>query len=347
MERGDVYRTWRPGQGVYLNLNESPAELPENLKRMILERLGELSWCRYPDASMTDCRRTIASWFGLDEDWVLLGNGSNELLETVMLALSPPGGRIAWVCPGFSMVPRLAELLHRKLVRQNLSEKDFSFEDFSMSTALHGVDMVLLASPNNPSGTCLPRDLLERLMSAYAGPVVIDEAYAEFSGTSFTDCLDRFSNLVILRTFSKAYRLAGARIGYALARPGLIEQLRAHQPPFSVGLFQQACIESLGRTRSFLDEAVKAVCRQREIVRDGLRALEGFTVIDSQANFLLFSPGPGRGQSLFQWLKQKGIWLRDFRESGLRDWLRVTVGNDEENKLFLGMVSAWYGELLR
>ncbi len=343
MERPVADTYCQNGKGLRLNLNESPRELPDELKREVLERLACLTWRRYPDLEMKGCRRIIAAWYGLEEDWVVLGNGSNELLMTSLLAFSSSGGRIAWISPGFSMVPRMAGWLDRLLMQLTLSKEDFCFFDFSMSTALHRAEMVLMASPNNPSGTSFSRPLLHELMSVYCRPVVIDEAYAEFTRDTFVADLDRYSNLVVLRTFSKAFSLAGGRIGYALAQPALVKRLESCRSPFSVGLFQQACIEALDRSKGFVENVVADICRQRDILSEGLRSRKDFTVIDSQANFILFSPGPGKGENLYQWLQRNGIWVRSFSEPGMKDWLRVTVGYEEENRIFLEMALSWTG----
>jgi histidinol-phosphate aminotransferase len=338
-----AYRATQPEGGVRLNLNESPREIPQTLKEEILARLAQDPWRRYPDAEMRGCRRLVADWYGLDESWVLFGNGSNELLGAAMQAFSPPEGRILWCSPGFSMVPRQAAWLGRRLVCERLLAPGFTFPGLVGSTALHGADMVLLASPNNPTGTVLPRETLDGLLDCYLNPVVIDEAYGEFADASHTDLLASRPNLVVLRTFSKALSLAGGRIGYALGRPELIGRMEAGKLPFSVGLVQQACIEVLAGAgaRSWVEEGVAQVRSERKRVARALGRMPGFQVTDSQANFLFFSPGPGLGEALVRFLSQRDIWIRSFDEAALQDWLRVSIGSPGENDLFMQAVEAF------
>lgn len=333
-----AYRREATGEDLCLDLNESPRDFPPELKREVLDRLSRRSWCRYPDQEMRSCRRLIGTWYDLDETWVLLGNGSNELLGAAMQTFAPPGGRVFWVSPGFSMIPRQAAWLGRKLVIEKLREPDFVFPGLSGSTALHGTQMALLASPNNPTGTVLPRPVFTDLMACYAAPVVIDEAYGEFADESYASMVTVYSNLVVLRTFSKALSLAGGRIGYALARPDLIGRLEAGKLPFSVGLMQQACIEAMAGARTWIDEGVRKICAERQRVTALLSETRGVRLTQSQANFVLFSPGPGLGKSLDRFLRDRGIRLRSFEDSSLGDWLRVTIGTEAENTLFLKAV---------
>jgi len=339
MKRPEVYRSVQPTEGLRLNLNEAAQDIPEELKTEILDRLNGLSWRRYPDGEMKSCRRMIAGWYGLDEESVLIGNGSNELLGAAMLAYTPVAGKIFWMNPGFSMVPKQAAWLGRQLVEEYLSREDFSYPDFTGSTALHVADMVLLTSPNNPSGNCLPPSLFEKLMACYPGPVLIDEAYAEFAETSFVNRLEDFTNLIVLRTFSKAYSLAGGRIGYALSSPEMIRRLEGCKAPFSVGLFQQACIEAVSGSRSWIEKTVRETRTERTLITRELQKLPSYKVIESQANFILFSPGRDRCQALNKRLVSAGIWIRTFEEPCLQDWFRVSVGSAEENQLFVKTVS--------
>lgn len=333
------------GEGLFLNLNEGARELPQAIRDEVLERMRERDWRRYPDRRMRVCRRLIAERHGVDEACVLLGNGSNELLGASMLAFAKPGGGVFWLRPGFSMVPKMAAMLGRRLVGEPFGAQDFAFPPFTGSTAMHGVDMVVLASPNNPTGVCLPEDLFADLMARFSGPVVMDEAYGEFSGHSFTGFLERYPNLLVLKTFSKAFSLAGGRIGYALSSKKMIERLESCVYPFSLGLFAQTCVEVLCRQSSWPDDAVLEICRERDGIVAALQRLSGFKVIPSQANFILFSPGTPRFQALKKKLDDQKVRLRTFDEPLLADWFRVTVGTAKENRLFLKTVSAFAREL--
>jgi histidinol-phosphate aminotransferase len=319
---------------IKLNQNESPFDPPAELKAEILAALKAQAWNRYPSGDQEPLRRKIAEYTDFPSEGILTGCGSNELIQTLIQALCAAGDRVAVVNPGFSVYSRVATVLELD-VNEIPLKKDFSFDVNRIAAAAADDKLVFLASPNNPTGTSLSPAEVEWLASRLKGTLVIDEAYYEFSQQSAQSLVSRSDRLLILRTFSKAWGLAGLRLGYLLGRPEIIPELRKAKLPFSLGLFPQLAGDILLNKVQWVQEAAQTIVAERERVFQALTSLPGIAPIPSDANFILFRTENLTAQQLFQRFREEGILLRCFDSPRLVDCLRVTVGRPEENEVFI------------
>jgi len=329
---------------VCLNVNENPyppsARVVADIATAVAEAASTLN--RYPDREFTELRKGLAEYLnaaggrGIGPDQVWAANGSNEVMLQLLQAFGGPGRTAVSFAPTYSMYPEYARDAMTTWVAGRRHE-DFSF-DLDHARELigeHRPSVVLLPSPNNPTGTALPHDVIGslcELVDAFDGLVVIDEAYAEFrrEGTpSALELLDRHRNLVVTRTMSKAFALAGARLGYLAAAPEICDALRVVRLPYHLSAVTQATAVAALRHADELLGNVAELRRERDRTVTWLRE-QGFEVADSDANFCLFGRFDDR-HAVWQGLLDRGVLIR---ETGPDGWLRVSIGTAEEMAAF-------------
>ncbi len=319
---------------IRLNLNESAYAMPDWLKAKILRRLKKAPWHYYPSDNNITLLSRLADYTGGQPDGILLGNGSNELIQTVVYACCCSGDTILAVRPGFSIYKSVAELMNIRVKEVPLRD-DLSLDTESLLQAARKARVVFLASPHNPTGFTLGSEQLEKIIAETKGLVVVDEAYAEFSGETSIPLLFRYDNLLVLRTFSKAFRLAGGRFGYLVGQPRLIKVLKAARLPFSVGIFQQIAAEILLEEKDFILKEIQKIVAERERLFNLLKTCRSFRPFPSQANFLLVESSLFTAEEIYTRLFEKKILVRVFGSPELRCRFRVTVGQPEENNFLL------------
>jgi histidinol-phosphate aminotransferase len=334
VQRLPVYRVPQDQTVIKLNQNESPFDIPMALKSRILERLREKAWNRYPVARNVSLLEALAAYTGHEVDGIVLGNGSNELIQAVFSAACNAGDRAVMVTPGFAVYPRVAAVLGVQAVEVPLLPS-FDFDVPALITAVKDARLVIIASPNVPTGISITPEALERIAASTHGLFVVDEAYFEFSGSTAIQSLAQHGSMVIIRTLSKACCLAGARLGYALTSPSLAQGLEKAKLPFSVGIFQQVSGEILVRDRIFIGNAVKQVIAERDTLFNELKTIPDITPIPSQANFILMKIAKQNAYQVFTTLYEQGILVRYFDTPALRSTLRVTIGTSGENQRFV------------
>lgn len=318
---------------VKINQNENPWDIPENVKAETLRRLNERRWSRYPEFVATSLQETLAEFFSWKTDGVIAGNGSNELIQALLMVSVEPGKYVLISEPTFALYRQVTTVLGGQVISVPLST---TFE-FDVSALLKAIqenkpEVVILCSPNNPTGSSIADGDLRRLLQAASGLVVIDEAYHEFAAHSVVPLLNDFPNLVVLRTFSKAMGLAGMRIGYLLAAPELVTEIRKALLPYNLNVFSQTVAEvAVEMYESELKPRVKAIITERERLFAQLNAIQGLEPVASQANFMIVrtTVEPVR---LFEELLARDILVRDV--SGypmLKDYFRFNVGTPREN----------------
>ncbi len=324
---------------VRLNTNETAEPPPEGYLEEVARRIQQLELNRYPDRRALELRSALGAPHGLGPERVWAANGSNEVLQQLFQAYGGPGRRAVTTRPGYSMYPALARVMLTELVEHDLPD-DFvpTARDAEAMAALDG-HLVLVANPNNPTGIPVPLDVLRRLHDASTGLVVVDEAYVEFGGTSAATLLDDCERLVVVRTFSKAFRLAGLRLGYLLAHPWVVDDLRKVRLPYHLdALTQVAGLVALEQQDAFLAHR-ELTARERDRLLAQLDHRPDVEVFPSDANFLLFRvahPGP-----TFDGLLDRGVLVRDFSTKPRLDGcLRVTIGTPDENDQFLTALAA-------
>lgn len=320
---------------VMLSANENPSDVPEQLRQELARALKGVPFNRYPDPLGNQLRATIAEANGLEADWVLLGNGGDELLFNVALAWGGSGRTFLDLPPTFSVYAANAQVTNTTVVSV-ARRADFSIDEEAVlaRVAQGDIDYVIVASPNNPTGQLASEEFLLRLLDATDALVLVDEAYFEFSHRTMRPYLESHENLLILRTFSKAFSLAGVRLGYLLGHPSVIRQFLKVRQPYSVDALSQAVGQVVFQNRALFQEGIEAIRQQRARLFEGLRSIPGVQVFESDANYLLFRM-PRAGEA-WEYFLGEGVLVRDFsRAPLLENCLRVSVGSPEQNDRFL------------
>jgi histidinol-phosphate aminotransferase len=309
-----------------LDQNEVPWDLPRRFKVEMAERLLTADWARYPDFHADELRRSLARLHGHPFEGVLVGNGSNELLSVVLTAVVPPGGEVLGGEPSFGLyrsfvlkaagVPRF--LPPRPDLRIPIDEMEAEVERDPRRP-------VLLCTPNNPTGDAVPVERVERLLEKLKAPLLLDNAYGEFCQYDYRPLLARYPHLILFRTFSKAWSLAGMRLGYLLADPRLVTELIKVKLPYNLGhasiLAGQVALEAAEEARRRVRLIVARRPQWAEMLREA-----GFEVFPSEANFLLVRTS-GEAKEVQKTLEERGIRVRDVSGyPGLAGCLRVSVG---------------------
>jgi histidinol-phosphate aminotransferase len=321
---------------VMLASNENPLNLPGELLEKLAEITTRIPFNRYPDALSGKLREMIAEANGLEPGNVLVGNGGDELIFDLLLAWGGPGRKLIDLPPTFAMYGIDAEMTGTEVIRLPRLE-DFSIDGDALLERLKpgDVDIVMIANPNNPTGTLAAETLLIDVLNSTDALVLVDEAYFEFSRHTMRPHMLRHPNLVILRTFSKAFSLAGLRAGYLLAHEDVIRELTKVRQPYSVNRFSQVAAALVFRERPVFEAGISQLLRQRDMLVHGLLALPEVTVYPTEANFVLFKIDHASAV----WrdlLHEHSVLVRDFsRAPGLEDCLRVSVGTEEEVGRFL------------
>lgn len=326
----------RPAVPIHLDWNESRWPLPAGLEASLRESVSACDPRPYPDRGYPEVRERLAGLADWDPAGVAFGNGGDDMLQLIALAATGAGRSALYPSPGFSMYPWAVRLAGGAPRPVALGERlAYDLPEFGQRVREERPALVFVTSPHNPTGEPLPLDALRRLADAAPGFLLVDEAYHEFHSENARPLLGEFGNVILLRTFSKAMAMAGARLGYLLGAPEAIRAIRRAQPPFPVGVFTcRAALAALGERAALLDLAA-AIAAERDALAARLGAVPGVEVWPSQANFLLFRT-PLESRVLARRLLDRGIALRDFsRHPQLRRTLRVTVGTPDENRVFL------------
>lgn len=329
---------------VLLSANENSRDVDARVREDIMREVGKIALNRYPDPLANDLRDAIARANGLTRDQVLVGNGGDELLFNLALAWGGPGRTLLNLPPTFSVYAANARLTNTSVVDvARLSDFSIDEEAVLARVAQGDIDYVVITSPNNPTGKVARASFIQRLLEATDALVLVDEAYHEFSRETVLPLLSQHQNLVILRTFSKAYSLAGVRMGYVLGNVQVIRELIKVRQPYSVDAVSQTAARVVFENRAVFESGTVAVVSERQRVFDELSGMEGIDVFPSDANYLLFRMLDGcgradcaRAQAVWEALYAQGILVRDFSAAAaLEGCLRVSIGLPEENDAFL------------
>lgn len=327
------YDSPQPEVAARLNTNESPVPLPEGFSADLAGAVRDLPLHRYPDGQMRRLRDALASRTGHPVDGIWPANGSNEVLTQLLQAYGGPGRRAAVFEPTYLLHRRLCWLTQTEIVERRL-ERPFRIGPRELAwVARERPDIVFVCSPNNPTGNTQPLETVRALADASHALVIVDEAYVDFGGESALPLVAALPSVAVVRTFSKAFALAGARIGYVLSSRQVVEDLRRVRLPYHVSaLTQEAGVVAL-RYAAEAAAAVDAIRDERDRLMRALADTDGVTVYPSQANFVLFEP-PGDARAVWQGLLDRGVLVRDLT-AVVPNALRVTAGTPHEVDLFL------------
>jgi len=333
---------------VRLNTNETPAPPPASFLTELARRLPELTLNRYPDRDARALRGALAARESLDASQVWAANGSNEILLQLLQAYGGPGRSALTFRPGYSMYPELCRTTGTALHVVDLDD-DGRLQPATIEgtvatlVAAHDPTVTLLANPNNPTGALIDLDVIAALHDSVRGLLVVDEAYIEFApaGSSARELLATLPRLVVSRTFSKAFRLAGLRLGYLLAPAAVVDDLQRVRLPYHLdALTQLAGMIALEQEDAFLDHR-RATAEERDRVAEAIAALPGVRVVPSSANFLLLR---AERTDLFDRLLDHGVLVRDLSSAvGRPGTTRVTIGTPSENDVLLAALAEVLG----
>lgn len=324
-----------PEHIVKLASNENPLGMPESARAAMEAAMGDVG--RYPDSNGFALKAALAGKLAVPADWITLGNGSNDILELAAAALLAPGRSCIYAQHAFAVYALATQARGARAIV--VPARDFGHDLEAMLAAIDmDTRLMYVANPNNPTGTFIAAPKIEQFLARvpHGVVVVLDEAYNEYlpPGDRFDSAawVARFPNLLVSRTFSKAYGLAGLRVGYGIAQPQLTDLLNRVRQPFNVNSMAQAAAVAALADDAFLR-------RSYEVNRAGMQALEsafrdmGLAFVPSRANFVLVRVGPAA--RVYEELLKRGVIVRPVGNYGLPEWLRVSIGLPEENAKFL------------
>ncbi|MEG6586374.1 histidinol-phosphate transaminase [Dendrosporobacter sp. 1207_IL3150] len=335
LEQLPTYSVEEKEWDIKLDANESNLNLPPLVYERLVNRLSFIDFNRYPDMGMKSLKELIAQNFNLDIDNILIGNGSSEILEKLFYAFGGPGRSIVFPTPSFSMYNIYAKLTESIAIPVEL-EQDYSLKPDKITAAAKasGAKLIILCTPNNPTGNAMPQQDIENIVASVDCPVVVDEAYFEFHGETSAGLLKKYPNVIIARTFSKAYSFASARVGYMVADSDIVKMVGKVCMPYHVNSLSLAGAEVIYQMRDEFVPYIKQTIAERKRLEVALKLLPGVIVYPSETNFLLIKL-PNAAE-LNQYLSSKNIGIRDFSNApSLTDCLRISIGTADENDALL------------
>jgi histidinol-phosphate aminotransferase len=339
-----AYGIEEPEGLIKLDANENPYPPPPAVMNSLAELCRELQLNRYPDPGADRLREALAEKLDWEKDGLLLGNGSDELIGIICTACGHGSAKMLVPVPTFVMYRIIGSVGGWEVDEVPLDE-DFELDGGEIVKRLRRDKprLVVIASPNNPTGNSFDEKVVLEIIEEAPGIVVLDEAYYDFSGKTFLGQLKTHPNLLILRTLSKV-GLAALRVGMLLGNPSAISELNKVRLPYNVSAFSQGAALAVLENGDFLDEEIRTIVGERKRLVEEMRGLEGIRTFSSDANFILFRSLRERSGDIFTRIREGGVLIRDLGGPGpLENCLRVTVGTPEENSAFLGVLRADLG----
>ena len=312
---------------IKLNTNENPYPPSPQVRAAIAVELGNAgeNLRLYPDAGSVKARAVAAQLYGYAPEWVIMANGSDELLNNLIRAFADPGDEVAFVEPSYSYYATLVEIQGARTHRFTLDE-NFNLVDFP---ARYSGKVFFLTSPNAPLGFSFSRETIADLARRCSGMLVVDEAYADFATTSAIDMVRDFPNLVVTRTFSKSYALAGMRLGLAVAHPQVVAALDKIRDHYHLDRLALVAAQAALQDQAWLRKQVTQICTTRDNFSAALKR-SGYCVLPSQANFVFAIPPDRNGERIYSLLKEHKILVRYFTRSNLCHGVRISIGTPEQ-----------------
>ena len=344
----DALEGYAPGEQpkftnlVKLNTNENPWPPSPAVEKA----WREFDWKRlnrYPDPCADKLRDAFASVNGVKRENVIVGNGSDDLLTMIFRAFTSPELPVAIPEPTYSLYPVLAAMQGAKVIKIALDEdKDFDLPGDFLAQA-EGANLLIFPRPNAPTGNAFAKEDVRRLCREFNGIVVIDEAYGDFSADNCMEFALQFPNVLVMRTMSKSYGLAGLRLGYAVGAKELIDGLMKLKDSYNVDMISQVIAEAAFLDREYFNARCAAIKEQRSALASQLAALN-FRIIPSEANFLFVSPPDGDGERCFKLLREAAVVVRYFPKAAGGKYVRITIGTPEECARLMEILTPVYGK---
>ncbi len=325
-----------------LNQNESPFDLPPSIKKKILSGIKKKGWNIYPEFIPDHLYNKISNFYNLTKENLLVGNGSNEMILTILTATVERGKKVIIPQPTFTVYGLVASNLNADIKSIMLNEDmSFNVESIVNEARTEG-SVCIICSPNNPTGTMMEFEDIKRVIQASSGIVVVDEAYIHFGKKSVIGLIDEFPNLIVLRTYSKAFGLAGLRMGMMLSNPELIRQLSKVKLPYNINVFQLTALEAVFDDPSYVEKNVKVILRERDYLYAELLKFNELKVFPSSTNFFLVKTNDSKW--LFDRLVENDVLVRDVSSYPmLNNCLRISVGSREANRVLVRALNKIFG----
>ncbi len=315
---------------IKLNSNEN-AYLPSQKALKVLQEIDGEMLRRYPDPTAKQFRIVASQVLGVPDDWIVVGNGSDDLLNLIIRAVGEPGKQVVCPSPTYVLYRTLTEIQDAEFIEVPYPD-DYQLPVDLLIAAQGAVTFV--ASPNSPSGTAISVADLERLAKGLSGILVIDEAYVDFAENNALELTKKYENVIVLRTLSKGYSLAGLRLGFGIANPALIAELNKIKDSYNVDALAYLVGAAAIADQNHKTANAEKIKASRSKLALSLKEL-GFEIWPSQTNFLLVRPPNGDAERIYQRLKVEGILIRYFNQPRLADKLRITVGTEEQNQILV------------
>jgi histidinol-phosphate aminotransferase len=311
---------------IKLNSNENPYP-PSPAALEVLRKIDGEWLRRYPEPFGGEFRQAASKVLDIPSDWIIVGNGSDEVLSIIIRACTEPERKVVYPIPTYVLYRTLTEMQAADILE--IPYKDNYTLPLEELIAANG-SVTFIASPNSPSGHVVPTEDLRKLACELSGVLVIDEAYVDFSSENALDLVREYENVILIRTLSKGYSLAGLRLGFGIANPQLLSGLFKVKDSYNIDAIACAVATAAITDQDYKNACVDKIKASKTQLVSDLKQL-GFIVWDSQANFLLVQPPQGNAEYLYQKLKEQQILIRYFKQPGLEDKLRITVGTDKQN----------------
>ena len=327
---------------IKMDANENPYPFPEEVKTKLCSELKDLELPRYPDPGAERLREKLAEYTGVTKKGIMVGNGSDELILLILLAFGA-GGTTLITPPTFGMYKINSTVASASSVEIPLTENfDINWPEVKAKAKNPNMKVIFICSPNNPTGNTVSIEEVETLLQETSALVVLDEAYFEFAQESGVALLDKYNNLVILRTFSKAFGMAGLRVGYLLTNKEVMQELAKVRSPYNLNSFSQKAAElALDNIQPF-QANIEKVLAERDLLFIEMGNTQGVEIFPTKANFILFRTKLP-ASDIFGGLLARGVLIRNMSGGSLNNCLRVTVGTREENQAFLAALKEILG----
>lgn len=331
-----AYHVDEPEVSVKLHANESPYNLDKAVIDRISSEIEKTDFNRYPDAACDEIRTLLAAQLVVEKEQILLGNGSDELIQMIIMAFGGHGAPVVIPHPTFSMYKNIAFAMGEEVKAIPL---DGNFElrhEEMMNEVKKGLSITFISYPNNPTGNCFSEERIIEILETAGGIVVIDEAYFDYSRKSFIKRLKDYPNMIVLRTLSKI-GMASLRLGILIASEAIADVINRVRLPYNIGSLQQRAAFLALSEREGLDKGIKSIISERERLSLEMKKIKNVEIFKSDSNFILFRVN--KAGSIFNKLIEKGILVRNLDSEGpLKNCLRVTIGRGEENDAFLNII---------
>ncbi len=327
---------------IKLDANESPYDVPIEIKERIWNRLKEEHFNYYYDPSCDILRESLSGYTGADPDQIFVGSGGDEVINDIIMAFAGPGRDVIILVPTFSSYEIFSTVAGSNIIKVPLVKKqecgryfwDIDIAGIKRHFTKDKPQLMFLCYPNNPTGNYFDDEELEDLIRNFNGMVAVDEAYFEFGGKTFADRIAKYPHVIVIRTFSKIFSLAGLRVGYAIGHEDAIKQLFKVKLPYNVSLFSQIAAVEILKETDWLKNMRNQFIEERKRLKEGLESIDGIMVYPSSANFFLFELKKPRDM-VYNELLKKGILTRRLDDKILENCLRFCVGTPEQNQFLL------------